>query len=111
MSQDKEAYYSLADMLHFISLLGLYLTRKWWILLFGAAVGVLLGALYFNYYQKPKYEAVCTFILEEKQTGLSGINGLASQFGFDVGGMSGAGSLFAGDNILDILKSKTIIEN
>jgi uncharacterized protein involved in exopolysaccharide biosynthesis len=111
MSQDKEEYYSLADILYFIRLLGRFLTRKWWILLFGAAVGVLLGALYFNYFQKPKYEAVCTFILEEKQTGLAGLNGLASQIGLDMGGTGGAGSLFAGDNILDILKSKTIIEN
>jgi hypothetical protein len=65
-------------------------------------------AILYYFIQKPKYEASCSFILEEKQSGLGGLSGLASQFGFDFGGNSG-GSLFAGDNILEILKSKTII--
>jgi hypothetical protein len=40
-----------------------------------------------------------------------GLSGLASQFGIDVGGLTGGGAgLFDGDNILEIMKSRAIIE-
>jgi hypothetical protein len=58
--------------------------------------------------QKPKYEAVSTFILEEKSSG-GGLAGLASQFGFNVGSLGGSSSIFSGDNILSILKSKKVV--
>jgi hypothetical protein len=105
MEESRDEYYRWKDVSagtkSFIS----YAVGKWIILLVFLIVTVGLGlAYYFN--QKPKYEAVCTFILEEKQ-GLGGVGSLASQFGIDLGGM-GSSSLFAGDNILDILKSNTI---
>lgn len=71
-------------------------------------VGVGLGVIYYNK-QKPKYRAVCTFILEEKSSGGGGLAGLASQFGLNLGNMGG-GSIFAGDNILEILKSKKVVQ-
>lgn len=68
-------------------------------------------ALTYSFLQKPSYEGAVTFILEEKSSGMSGgLSGLASQFGFDIGSLSGSSGMFAGDNILDILKSRTIIE-
>jgi len=60
--------------------------------------------------QKPKYEGTASFILEEKSSMGGGLSGLASQFGVDIGGLAGSAGLFAGDNILDILKSRTIID-
>ncbi|MGN6494937.1 MAG: hypothetical protein ACTHLE_23320 [Agriterribacter sp.] len=72
-----------------------------------AAAG--LGFLYYNL-QKPKFEAATTFILEEKSSGGGGLAAMASQFGFSLGGLSGGGSIFSGDNILNILKSKKIVE-
>jgi hypothetical protein len=68
-----------------------------------------LGSLYYIS-QKPKYLAVTTFILEEKSSSAGNLAGIASQFGFDIGGISGGSGIFAGDNILDILKSRTIVE-
>lgn len=68
-----------------------------------------LALLYYRI-QQPKYEAVATFILEEKTTGGGGLAGLASQFGLEIGGLSGGAGIFAGDNILDILKSRMIME-
>jgi uncharacterized protein involved in exopolysaccharide biosynthesis len=65
----------------------------------------------YYFIQKPKYEGSASFILEEKNSSMGGsLSGLASQFGVDIGGLTGSAGLFAGDNILDILKSKTIIE-
>jgi hypothetical protein len=71
---------------------------------------VLLTMIY-GFLQSPKYEATSTFVLEEKSSAGGGLAGLASQFGFDINSLSGAGSgLFSGDNILDIVKSRVIVE-
>jgi hypothetical protein len=110
MQETKEDNLSLGDLINSFRSFFHYLLKKKWSLLLIAIAGAGLGTVYF-YFQKPKYDAVCTFILEEKQTGLGGLSGLASQFGFDVGSLSGGGSIFAGDNILDILKSKKVIQN
>lgn len=68
-------------------------------------------AFLWSFIQKPKYEGKVSFILEEKSNGMgASLSGLASQFGFDIGSLTGSAGLFAGDNILDILKSRTIIE-
>lgn len=40
---------------------------------------------------------------------MGGLGSIASQFGIDVGGMGGGG-IFSGDNILDILKSRKIVQ-
>ncbi len=69
---------------------------------------IVTSAYYFI--QKPKYEGTASFILEEKSSMGGGLSGLASQFGVDIGGLTGSAGLFAGDNILDILKSRTIID-
>jgi uncharacterized protein involved in exopolysaccharide biosynthesis len=43
--------------------------------------------------------------------GSGGLSGLASQFGIDAGGLTGGGAgLFDGDNVLEIIKSRGIIE-
>ena len=108
MQEIKEDKQVFGDLAQGLKLFSGYLRRKWWLLLTFAIVGAALGAGYY-YFQKPKYEAVCTFILEEKTGGMGGLSGLASQFGFDMGSLTGGGSIFAGDNILDILRSKNII--
>jgi uncharacterized protein involved in exopolysaccharide biosynthesis len=77
-------------------------------LLLMLACCLLTSAYYFI--QKPKYEGSASFILEEKSSMGGGLSGLASQFGVDIGGLTGSAGLFAGDNILDILKSRTIID-
>lgn len=73
------------------------------------AVAVLFATGYY-FWQTPAYEAKVSFILEEKSGGLaSGLSGLASSFGVDISGISGGGNMFSGDNILDILQSRRII--
>lgn len=108
MAENKEDYYSLAELIIQIKSLSLFLLKKWWILLLGMIVGAALGTWYF-YRQEPKYKAEITFILEEKSPSSSGLAGLASQFGFNLGSVSG-GNMFSGDNILNILSSKRIVQ-
>jgi len=70
-----------------------------------------LLAVVYGFFQSPKYEATTTFVLEEKSASGGGLAGLASQFGFDMNSITGAGAgLFFGDNILDIVKSRLIVE-
>ena len=74
---------------------------------------VLGGVLGFVYYfiTSPKYQATATFIVEEKSSG-SGLAGMAGQLGFDISSLTGGNaSLFDGDNILEIIKSRNIIES
>ena len=109
MQQNKREYYRLSEISALLKDFGRHIRSKWFKLLFAAAIGAGLGIAYF-FFQQPRYESVSTFILEEKSAGGGGLAGLASQFGFDLGSMGGGGNLFAGDNILDILTSKKIVQ-
>jgi uncharacterized protein involved in exopolysaccharide biosynthesis len=70
-----------------------------------------LIALVYGLLQPPSYKAVATFILEDKSGGKSGLGALASQIGFDIGSLTGGNAgMFEGDNILDIMQSRLIVE-
>jgi uncharacterized protein involved in exopolysaccharide biosynthesis len=85
----------------------LYLFSKWYIILLAGVIGGSAGILYATL-NKPKYEAKLTFSLEESGGGLSGALSLAAEFGFNIGG--GGSNIFSGDNIINILNSRRIIE-
>ena len=110
MKEGNEAYYSfsLRAIVNNINSFIQHLRKKWWMLALVVFAGAGLGTVYY-FRQKPKYEAMTTFILEEKSSSGGGLAGLASQFGFNLGGLTGGGSIFSGDNILDIMKSKKIV--
>jgi hypothetical protein len=61
-------------------------------------------------FQKPSYLATTTFVLEEDKGGggIGGAMGLASSFGFDLGG--GGGGLFTSSNIIELMKSRLVVE-
>lgn len=85
------------------------LFSKWKLFL---VVGILAGAagFFYAYTQKPAFESRLTFALDagSNDGGLSGAMNLAAQFGLGIG--SGQ-SMFDGDNILQIIKSRRIIED
>ena len=58
-----------------------------------------------------KYNAELTFVVEGEKGGgsLGSMSGIASQFGFDIGGSESA--TFSQSNILELLKSRGVIEN
>lgn len=71
-------------------------------------ISVALGLLFY-FIQPAKYVGKTSFVLQEKTNSLSSFAGIASQLGIDVPGASTSGSLFAGENILEILKSEKIV--
>ncbi|MEO5889795.1 MAG: hypothetical protein ABIQ31_06050 [Ferruginibacter sp.] len=86
-----------------------YLLSKWLVILLFSCIGVAVGLIYASF-SKLFYTASLSFALEDQQPGggLSGALGIASQFGFDVGG--GTGSIFVGANLIELFKSRTIVE-
>jgi uncharacterized protein involved in exopolysaccharide biosynthesis len=87
-----------------------FLLAKWKLIVLASIIGGLIGFTY-AYRQPITYKAVLTFALEEDKGsggGMSGALGLASQFGFDIGG-SGGGA-FAGSNLIELMKSRLLVE-
>jgi uncharacterized protein involved in exopolysaccharide biosynthesis len=85
-----------------------YLKTQWKLIIGIAALGGILGFVYASF-QKPSYLATTTFVLEEdKGGGMGGAMGLASSFGFDLGG--GGGGLFTSSNIIELMKSRLVVE-
>lgn len=86
-----------------------YLLSKWLIISLIGAVGGVLGFFYAKS-KKPIYTATTTFVLDEGGSGgnqLGSLGGLASMAGID---LNDAGGLFQGDNILELYKSRSMIE-
>ena len=86
-----------------------YLKTQWILIIGIAALGGIIGFVYASF-QKPNYLATTTFVLEEDKGGggLGGAMGLASSFGFDLGG--GGGGLFTSSNIIELMKSRLVVE-
>ena len=69
----------------------------------------LIGCVY-AYFKKEIYEAHLTFVIDESQEpgGLGVISGMASQFGFNLGGNSSG--TFSQTNIQEIITSRRVVE-
>lgn len=82
--------------------------KNWWLFVL---VGLLAGTAGFFYAksQKPKYQSKLTFALDDggNEGGLGGALSLAAQFGLNLGGGK---DVFAGENIIEILKSRRMVE-
>jgi hypothetical protein len=75
------------------------------------SVGLVLSglAIWKAYNNKTLYVASTSFSLEDSKGGSSGLLGLASQFGFDLGGS--VGGIFAGDNVMELFRTRRIVES
>jgi hypothetical protein len=87
-----------------------YIKSRWKLVLIVSLLGAVSGVCY-SIFSKTTYTANCTFVLEDSKSGggLGQIAGLASLAGISLGGASGGG-IFEGDNILELYKSRTMIE-
>lgn len=99
----------LGDVIESIKRFFSYVRSQFKLIVLFAVIGLVLPLIY-RALQKPAYAASTTFILEEKSANGGGLAGLASQVGLDLGSLGSGSSLFTGDNILDIIKSRVIIE-
>ncbi|MNK30660.1 hypothetical protein D3C87_490800 [compost metagenome] len=101
---------SLKDVVFKAKAWGSYLLSKWMIILLFGIIGGALGFLYASS-KKMIYTASTTFVLEDAGGGSSSLGayaGLASMAGIDLGG--GGSGIFQGDNILELYKSRKMIQ-
>jgi hypothetical protein len=86
-----------------------YFKSKWKTIVLAGLIGGLLG-LGYSLVKKPIYTAKLSFALEEKgNVSASGLASVAAQFG--LGGIGGSeGGVFSGGNMIELLKSRFLIE-
>lgn len=82
--------------------------KKWWLFVIIGVAGGIMGFIHASR-QRPIYESYLSFALDEggSEGGMSGALGLAAQFGISLGG---AKDIFTGDNIIEIMLSRRVIE-
>lgn len=87
-----------------------YLKSKYITILVWGILGCAIGLVY-AIFNKTKYTATCTFVLDggNRESTLGQYADLASFAGIDIGGGS-ANGIFSGDNILELYKSRLMIE-
>lgn len=108
MTENKSDEISLKDIISGILDWKNFLLSKWKLILVFGILGASYG-FYKGLTNKPVYTAKLTFAMEEKSSGGFGAYaGIASQFGIDVGGS--AGGVFTGENILELMRSRLLIE-
>jgi capsule polysaccharide export protein KpsE/RkpR len=84
------------------------IVNKWWLFLIIGLLGAIFGYFY-ALHQRTEYQSYLSFALDEggSEGGGSAALGIAAQFGLSLGGSQ---NIFAGDNILDIINSRRMIE-
>ncbi len=69
----------------------------------------LIGIL-FSFYKGTTYKAKASFVIEESKQSSGGIfSALAGQIGLDMSSINGSSGLLAGDNILELARSQSIL--
>jgi len=97
----------LKDILIKLSEYKAFLLKKKFTVIIFCFLFFVIGVVY-AFISDVKYNAELTFVVEEEvSSNISGMSGIASQFGFDFGG--GQGSTFSQSNVLELLKSRGVI--
>lgn len=86
-----------------------FLLTKWKTIVLAGTIGALLGLSY-SFYKKPIYTATLTYALEDGKAAGGGLGSLASSFGFDIGGAGGNSGAFSGANLMELFKSRAMVE-
>ena len=86
------------------------LKRSWMLLFLAAFVGVMGGTGYWAI-KHDTYTARTSFVVEDtKSSGGGFASAVAGQLGFDLGSLGSSSGLLEGDNILQLLKSHSLIK-
>ena len=108
--EDNNKTFNLGEMISNVSFFLNYYLSSYKIIILTIVFTFSLSLLYYVW-EKPTYEASATFVLTESGGSKGGgLASLTSQFGIDLGGLGGQSSIFSGDNIYDIFKTKVIVE-
>ena len=87
-------------------------TFKYWKKLLAAALAGALIALLIAWLQPVTYTSRLSFVVEESKSGggASLASALTGQLGIDLGSFSGSNGILSGDNVLELLKSRSLIK-
>jgi hypothetical protein len=108
MRENNDTSYSVLEVKATLASFVKYLFSKTIIIGLTVIVFGLLGVWY-AWAQKPIYKASLSFVTDvEGSSSLGTYAGIAAQFGLDIGG--GSNNAFEGDNLIELLKSRTLIE-
>ncbi|MDR1338595.1 MAG: hypothetical protein LBK58_00815 [Prevotellaceae bacterium] len=99
---------SLKDLILKIKEIWKYLLSKWITIVIAGVLSASLGLVY-AISKTPEYVAELSFSVIEKGSSGGGLSALAGQFGFNVGS-SGGGGVFSGNNMIELLQSRNLIE-
>lgn len=87
-----------------------YTLGFWKILVWAGLLGA-IGGIVTSLLTPVTYTARLTFVVEDtKQGGGSLVSALAGQIGLDVGSLGNTSGMLAGDNVLELLKSRSLIK-
>lgn len=86
-----------------------FLLSKWKTIVLAGIIGAILG-LGYSFIKKPIYTATLTYALEDGKAAGGGLGSLASSFGFDIGGAGGNSGAFSGANLMELFKSRAMVE-
>jgi len=101
---------SLRDILLQVGIWFKFLKSKFLLIIVLGIIGGLIGFAV-SRYKKTQYIADTTFVLEDSGAGGGGLGqyaGIASMVGLDMGGAGGG--IFQGDNLLELYKSRSMIQ-
>jgi len=84
-----------------------FLLKKWKLFLIVGIVGAIAGII-FSTKEKPSYQSKLIFILDQGGSPLAAELGIAAQLGISIGNDNSA---FMDDNIIQIIKSRNVIES
>jgi hypothetical protein len=100
---------SLIELLNNVKKVFHHLISKWKPILIISSIVATFGVVK-TWLEDPTYTAEMTFVTEgDKSGGLGGYASIAAQFGLDIGG-SGGGGAFAEDNLMELLKSRNLVD-
>ena len=86
-----------------------FLLSKWKTIVLAGIIGAILG-LGYSFIKKPIYTATLTYALEDGKAAGGGLGSLASSSGFDIGGAGGNSGAFSGANLMELFKSRAMVE-
>jgi hypothetical protein len=106
--QDEE--FSFKAILTQLKIKILNIFSNWKVLLTSGLISAIIFIIY-AFLQPVTYTARATFIVEDSKAGGASIaSALAGQVGIDIGGIAGGNSILAGDNVMGLLKSHSLIK-
>ncbi len=96
---------NLLDLIHKLQKIIQLLIRKWILVSFVTFLGIIIG-LWYSMNKKPIYSSTLSFVVEGEGN-MGGIASIASTFG--LGRAGGGQGVFTSANILDLLKSSSLV--